>query len=139
MGTGSDPILQFLNPHISKSKTCCEKFKTKAFRWHLETKQSQIGSIFKLNIKKSIKSEKWFCTLPPHLKMPPAPLPPGKKQLLLPWGMGREALSVEVAGCKKIFFCQGVGVQESFSAEVAGCKTIFQIWHFFLKFSLKIL
>ena len=80
MLTTSDPILQFLNPHVSKSKTCFEKFKTKAFRWHLETQQSQIGSIFKLNIKKSIKSEKWFCTLPPQLKMPPAPLPPGKKK-----------------------------------------------------------
>ena len=32
----------------------------------------------------------------------------------------QEALSVEVAGCKNIFFWQGVGVQEAFSAEVAG-------------------
>ena len=30
--------------------------------------------------KKSVKSEKWFCTLPPQLIMPPAPLPPGKKK-----------------------------------------------------------
>ena len=29
--------------------------------------------------KKSVKSEKWFCTLPPQLIMPPTPLPPGKK------------------------------------------------------------
>ena len=34
----------------------------------------------------------------------------------------QEALSVEVAGCKNIFFCQGVGVQEALSIEVAGCK-----------------
>ena len=51
----------------------------------------------------------------------------------------QEALSIEVAGCKKIFFCQGEMVQEAFSAEVAGCKTIFQICNFFLKFNLKIL
>ena len=31
--------------------------------------------------KKGVKSEKWFCTLPPQLKMPPAPLPPGKKKV----------------------------------------------------------
>ena len=39
----------------------------------------------------------------------------------------QEALSFEVAGCKKHFFCQGVGVQEALSIEVAGCKK-----HFFL-------
>ena len=32
MLTTSDPILQFLKPHISKSKTCFEKFVKKAFR-----------------------------------------------------------------------------------------------------------
>ena len=32
---------------------------------------------------------------------------------------------VEVAGCKNIFFCQGVGVQEALSIEVAGCKKKF--------------
>ena len=51
-----------------------------------------------------------------------------QKTLFFCQGVGvQEALSIEVAGCKKHFFCQGVGVQESFSAEVAGCKTIFQI------------
>ena len=37
----------------------------------------------------------------------------------------QEALSFEVAGCKKHFFCQGVGVQEALSIEVAGCKNFF--------------
>ena len=39
----------------------------------------------------------------------------------------QEALSIEGAGCKKNFFCQGVVVQEALSVEGAGCKTIFQI------------
>ena len=42
MLTTSDPILQFLKPHILKSKTCFKKFVKKAFRWHLETQQNQI-------------------------------------------------------------------------------------------------
>ena len=46
-----------------------------------------------MNIKKSVKSEKWFCTLPPQLKMPPAPLPPGKKYFLHP------ATSIDNASC----------------------------------------
>ena len=37
----------------------------------------------------------------------------------------QEALSFEVAGCKKHFFCQGVGVQEALSIEVAGCNFLF--------------
>ena len=88
METPWDPILQFLNPHISKCKTCFEKFKYKAFRWHLEVQQNQIESIFKLNFKNWIKSEKCFCTLPPPhlfhphpLIMPPAPPPHGKKNI----------------------------------------------------------
>ena len=52
METRSDPILQFLNPHISKSKTCFKKILYKAFWWHLEAQQNQIESIFKLNFKK---------------------------------------------------------------------------------------
>ena len=79
METRSDPTLQFLNPHISKSKTCFKKFEYKAFRWHLEAQQNQIESIFKLKFKKWIKSEKWFCTLPPpHLfHLHPLIMPPG--------------------------------------------------------------
>ena len=60
MLTTSDPILQFLKPHISKSKTCFEKFVKKSFRWHLETQQNEIGSIFKLNIKKLCQTAKTF-------------------------------------------------------------------------------
>ena len=37
----------------------------------------------------------------------------------------QEALSIEVAGCKKNFFCQGEVVQEALSIEVAGCKNLF--------------
>ena len=37
--------------HMSKSKPCFEILGKKAFRWHLETWENQIGSIFKLNIK----------------------------------------------------------------------------------------
>ena len=57
MLTSSDPILQILKPHMSKSKTCFEKFvkKSKSFRWHLETWKNEIESISNLNIKKSVK------------------------------------------------------------------------------------
>ena len=49
--------LNFENSHISKSKPCFEILGKKAFRWHLET--LEIGSIFKLNIKKkSVKFQK---------------------------------------------------------------------------------
>ena len=46
-----------LKNHIpmSKSKPCFEILGKKAFRWYLETWKNQIGSIFKLNIKKSVK------------------------------------------------------------------------------------
>ena len=54
MLTSSDSIFYFLKPHISKSKTCFETLVKKAFRWHLETKQNQIESIFKSNLKKEI-------------------------------------------------------------------------------------
>ena len=50
MLTTSDPILQFLKPHILKSKTCFKKFVKKAFRWHLETQQNPIESISKFNL-----------------------------------------------------------------------------------------
>jgi hypothetical protein len=58
-----------------------------------------------LKSKKKFKSEKWFCTLPPQLKMPPAPLPPGKKkffctlppQLIMP--------PAPLPPGKKEFFC----------------------------------
>ena len=45
MGTTSDSIFYFLKPHISKSKTCLKILVKKSFRWHLETWESQIGSI----------------------------------------------------------------------------------------------
>jgi hypothetical protein len=43
---------------MSKSKTCFEILVKKAFRWHLETLENQIGSIFKLNIKKKCQIPK---------------------------------------------------------------------------------
>ena len=43
---------------MSKSKPCFEILGKKAFRWHLETWKNQIGSIFKLNIKKGVKFQK---------------------------------------------------------------------------------
>ena len=39
----------------SKSKSCFEILGKKAFKWHLETWKNQIGSIFKLKIKKKKK------------------------------------------------------------------------------------
>ena len=90
MLTTSDSIFYFLKPDMSKSKTCFEILVKKAFRWHLETWENQIGSIFKLNIKKKCQiwkmvlhpatsaenasctptpwQKKCFCTLPPQLK-----------------------------------------------------------------------
>ena len=102
MGTTSDSILQFLNPHILKSKTCFEKFVKKSFIWHLETQQNQIGSIFKLNFKKKYQNAKMvLCPASSSPFLPPPPLAKFQKQivpcLLLPhpnlaiflqWGWG---------------------------------------------------
>jgi hypothetical protein len=49
---------------MSKSKTCFEILVKKAFRWHLETLENQLGSIFKLNKKKSVKFQNNFSTMP---------------------------------------------------------------------------
>ena len=68
MLTSSDSILQILKPHIPKGKTCFEILVKKAFRWHLETWENQIGSIFKLNIKKSVKFQKQFGSKPLPLR-----------------------------------------------------------------------
>ena len=47
---------------MTKSKPCFKILWKKAFRWHLETWENQIGSIFKLNIKKKcqIPKRKFF-------------------------------------------------------------------------------
>ena len=47
---------------MSKSKLCFEILWKKAFRWHLETWGNQIGSIFKLNIKRKSQTANFFCT-----------------------------------------------------------------------------
>ena len=59
------PVLKFLNKNLSDDILKPSKIKLKIFLNWIS--------------KKSVKSEKWFCTLPPQLIMPPAPLPPGKK------------------------------------------------------------
>jgi hypothetical protein len=43
---------------MSKSKPCFKILGKKAFRWHLKTWENQIGSIFKLNIKKKMSNSK---------------------------------------------------------------------------------
>ena len=48
---------------MSKSKPCFEIFVKKTFRWHLETQENQIESIFKLNFKKSVKFQKKNCKI----------------------------------------------------------------------------
>ena len=63
---------------MPKSKPCFKILKLKSFVWHLKIWENQIGSNLKFEIIFFFKSEKWFCTLPPQLKIPPAPLPPGK-------------------------------------------------------------
>ena len=60
------PVLKFLNKNLSDGTLKLGKIKLKVF---LNSKS-----------KKNVKSEKWFCTLPPQLIMPPAPLPPDKKK-----------------------------------------------------------
>ena len=98
---------------MSKSKPCFKILGKKAFRWHLETWKNQIGSIFKLNIKKSVKFQKKISSLPPppttfhhhplNINFFPAPSshqlpppPPGKKLIFRGWwwkgvgGGGRE-------------------------------------------------
>ena len=59
------PVLKSLNKNLSDGTLKPGKIKLEVF---LNSKS-----------KKNVKSEKWFCTLPPQLIMPPAPLPPGKK------------------------------------------------------------
>ena len=74
MLTSSDSILQILKPHIPKGKTCFEILVKKAFRWHLETWENQIGSIFKLNLKKKIKNrENSFAPCPLLTLFTPTP------------------------------------------------------------------
>ena len=51
----------------------------------------------------------------------------------------QEALSIEGAGCKKIFFCQGVVVQEHYQLRGQGAKPFFRFDTFFLISNLKIL
>ena len=58
---------------MSKNKTCFKILVKKSFRWHLETWEKQIGSIFKLNIKKIGKFQKKIGTIPPELAPEPAP------------------------------------------------------------------
>ena len=73
---------------MSKSKPCFEILGKKAFRWHLETWKNQIGSIFKLNIKKSVKFQK---------KILPCPsLPP--PSTTTPWGGFFDIQGVVVEG-----------------------------------------
>ena len=50
---------------MSKSKPCFKILGKKALRCHLETWKNQIGSIFKLNVKKSVKFQKKRSSLPP--------------------------------------------------------------------------
>ena len=56
MLSSSDPILQILKPHMSKSKTCFEQIVKNSFRLDLEIWKK--SSIFKLNIKKVSNSKK---------------------------------------------------------------------------------
>jgi hypothetical protein len=73
------PVLKSLNKNLSYGTLKLEKIKMEVI-WNLKS-------------KKNFKSEKWFWTLPPQLKMPPAPLPPGKKNFLHP------ATSIDNASC----------------------------------------
>ena len=54
----ADKILKIKKSHKSKSKPCFEILGNKSFRWHLETWENHIGSIFKLNVKKSCQIQK---------------------------------------------------------------------------------
>ena len=64
------PVLKFLNKKLLDGILKLGKIKFKVFLNWIS--------------KKNVKSEKWFCTLPPQLIMPAAPLPPGKKKILHP-------------------------------------------------------
>ena len=80
------------------------------------TKNGKIKLKVFLNLKskKGVKSEKWFCTLPPPhlihphpLIMPPAPPPPGKKNIFAPCPLNPHPLIMPPAppppGKKNIF------------------------------------
>ena len=71
------PVLKFLNKNLSDGTLKPGKIKLEVF--------------LNLKSKKGVKSEKWFCTLPPPhfihphpLIIPPAPPPPGKKIIFAP-------------------------------------------------------
>ena len=64
------PVLKFLNKKLLDGILKLGKIKFKVFLNWIS--------------KKNVKSEKWFCTLPPQLIMSPAPLPPGKKNFFAP-------------------------------------------------------
>ena len=80
--TTSDQILKIEKSHMAKSKPCFEIFELKSFKWHLETWENQIGSIFKFKI--IIKKNNKNFLAPYHLdlhhhypaKFHPAPPPP---------------------------------------------------------------
>ena len=61
MLTTSDSVFYSLKPDMSKSKTCFEILVKKAFRWHLETYENKIGSIFRINIKTKCQIPKENC------------------------------------------------------------------------------
>ena len=80
--TTSDQILKIEKSHMAKSKPCFEILELKSFRWHLETWENQIGSIFKFKI--IIKKNNKKRLAPYHLdlhhhhpaKFHPTPPPP---------------------------------------------------------------
>ena len=111
---------------MPKSKPRFKILELKSFIWHLEIWKNQIESILKFEIIFFFKSEKWFCTLPPQLKMPPAPLPPGKKinfctlppQLIMP--------PAPLPPGKKIFFLHPATSIDN----VPCCKNTILLSHF---------
>ena len=64
--------------HMPKSKPCFEILEQNFFYGTLKPGKIKLEVFLNSKSKKNVKSEKWFCTLPPQLIMPPAPLPPGK-------------------------------------------------------------
>ena len=132
--------------HMSKSKPCFYILGKKAFRCHLETWENQVGSTFKLNIKKKcqIPKKNFFPAPsshhlpppPPNFQFIPCPLPPPPPKyqkntlpssITTPWQYLCILKSQRGQGRNWYLGCAG----ERWWEEGAGKNIFWGIWHFF--------
>ena len=110
---------------MSKSKPCFKILGKKAFRWHLETQENQIGCIFKFKLKKRHQIPKKICTLPPF----PPPPPPGNISLF--WNL-TPLFDFKFKNTSNVIFLGFKGPSESFFPK--NFKTVLTFWHMYFFF-----